>query len=149
VGNSFGPGYSGFSDGWVEDQVDLTPYVGKLVLLRFHYVTDDAINAPGLCLDTIALPELGFYDDASQDKGWRAEGFYRTDTTLPQDYSVWVVQVRDGEWRVTPLELDASNQGNAELPGYGELDEAVVIIGSLARGSSLPAEYQLTVERLD
>ena len=67
MGNSFGPGYSGASDGWVEDQVDLTPYAGEEVLVRFHYVTDDAINGTGLCLDTISLPEVGFFDDASQN----------------------------------------------------------------------------------
>ena len=32
---------------WVEEQVDLTPYAGKQILLRFENVTDDAVNGPG------------------------------------------------------------------------------------------------------
>ena len=146
VGNSFGPGYSGFSDDWVEDQVDLTPYTGRKVLVRFHYVTDDAINGTGLCLDTISVPEVGFFDDASQDRGWVAEGFFQTNNRVPQGYSVWVIETRDGERAVRPLELDDSNEAQALVTDLDLLDEVVLVVGSLARGSSLPAQYQLTLE---
>ena len=43
VGNSYGPGYTGSSGGWVRERVDLTPYAGGNVLVRFEYVTDDAV----------------------------------------------------------------------------------------------------------
>jgi len=63
VGNNLGNGWTGKSGGnpaqWVEERVDLTPYAGKTILLRFEYVTDDAVNRPGFCLDDIAIPELG------------------------------------------------------------------------------------------
>ena len=44
VGNSFGPGYTGASDGWIEETVDLSAYAGEKILLRFHYITDDSLN---------------------------------------------------------------------------------------------------------
>ncbi|MEE9261533.1 MAG: hypothetical protein V3U95_03005, partial [Dehalococcoidia bacterium] len=149
VGNSFGPGYSGASDGWVEDQVDLTPYAGEEILVRFHYVTDDAINGTGLCLDTISLPEVGFFDDASQNQGWTSEGFFRTNNQVPQGYTVWLIESRDGEKAVRQVELDGSNQGKIVVPDLDAIDEALVIVGSLARGSSQPAEYRLTLRSLD
>ena len=146
VGNSFGPGYSGFSVGWVEDQVDLTPYAGRKVLVRFHYVTDDAINGTGLCLDTISVPQIGFFDDASQDQVWLAEGFFRTNNRVPQGYAVWVIETRDGDRSVRPLELDDSNEAQALVTDLDLLDEVVLVVGSLARGSNLPTQYQLTLK---
>ena len=46
--NGYGPGYTGNSDGWLRDRVDLSPYAGKEALLRFEYITDEAIHGPGL-----------------------------------------------------------------------------------------------------
>ena len=65
-GTSFGPGITGGSTGWVEDSVDLTPYAGSEVLIRFEYVTDDAVNGRGLCLDDFAIDEIGWADDAER-----------------------------------------------------------------------------------
>ena len=94
--NAYGPGYTGESDGWVSDSVDLTAYAGRTALVRFHYVTDDAITGPGICVDAVAIPELGFYDDASGNQGWVAEGFYRTDNRMAQDFAVHLVEIRGG-----------------------------------------------------
>ena len=55
LGNSFGPGYTGFSDRWLYETVDLSAYAGKQVLLRFHYVTDAALNGIGLCVDDVSV----------------------------------------------------------------------------------------------
>ena len=44
LGIGFGPGYTGRSDGWQQDTVDLTPYAGAEVLIRFEYVTDEGVN---------------------------------------------------------------------------------------------------------
>ncbi|MBM3944897.1 MAG: hypothetical protein FJ317_05320, partial [SAR202 cluster bacterium] len=43
VGNAFGPGYTGQSAEWVNERIDLSAYAGKQVLVRFEYVTDDAV----------------------------------------------------------------------------------------------------------
>ena len=54
-GKNFGVGYTGKSMGWIAESVDLGEFAGEQVLLRFQYVTDDAVNAPGLCLRQAAL----------------------------------------------------------------------------------------------
>ena len=79
VGNNFGHGYTGKSDDWVEESIDLTAYAGRKVLVRFEYVTDDAVYVDGILIDDLAIRELGFADDVEQEQGWRAEGFVRTD----------------------------------------------------------------------
>lgn len=146
VGSSYGPGYSGTSNGWVEDAVDLTPYVGQKVLVRFHYITDDASNGTGVCLDAIEIPEIGFFDDASEDKGWVSEGFFRTDNRVPQGYSVWVIETRNNKDVIYPLELEDSNQGQITLSNLEQLDRLVIVVGSLSRYSSQKARYRLILE---
>ena len=57
TGNAIGPGYSGKSGAaggqrsepaWIPETVDLTPFAGREVLVRFEYVTDQGYNARGV-----------------------------------------------------------------------------------------------------
>ena len=50
---------------------------------------------------------------------------------------------------MTPVELDGSNQGTIMVPDLDTVDEALIVVGSLARGSSQPAEYQIALSSLD
>ena len=68
-GNAFGPGWTGNSGGgasaeWVGERVDLTPFAGKQILLRFESITDDSYNGAGFLLEDIAIPQIGFLDRA-------------------------------------------------------------------------------------
>ena len=145
VGNSFGPGYTGNSNGWLDVEVDLTSYVGQEVLLRFHYVTDDAINGSGLCTDDISVPEIGFFDGGQGDGGWQAEGFIRIDNQVPQDYIVQVIEVGDGT-RVREMHLDGDNWGELVIERLEDLNEAVVVVAALAPKTLQNAAYTLVVE---
>ncbi|NLE75156.1 MAG: hypothetical protein GX605_00195 [Chloroflexi bacterium] len=140
VGNSFGPGYTGVSGGrkgdeprWLDERVDLSPYAGQEVLLRFEYITDDAQNAPGWALDAIAIPELGFADNAEQpDSGWEANGFVRCTNWLPQRFVVQVIAFAGQEVQVHPMALDDENRGEFSLQGLGgPVERAVVVISAL------------------
>jgi immune inhibitor A len=82
-GANFGHGLTGKSGGWVDEEMDLTPYAGKRVLLRFEMVTDDAYNGSGWCLDAIEVPEVGWRDEPGAP-GWQIEGFVRTANRAPQ-----------------------------------------------------------------
>ena len=145
VGNSFGPGYTGVSNGWRDVGVDLTPYAGRQVLLRFHYVTDDAINGMGLCFDNISVPEIGFFDSEPGDEGWNAEGFIRIDNRVPQDYVVQVIEVGD-ETRVREMALDENNGGEMVIRRLEDLDDVVVVVAALAPKTNHEARYTLTLE---
>ena len=51
-----GHGYTGASGGrsvarWVREEVDLTPFAGSSVKLRFEYVTDGGVNIKGFAID--------------------------------------------------------------------------------------------------
>ena len=88
VGNSYGFGYTGDSDGWRDGEASLGPYAGQDALVRFHYVTDDAINGPGMCVHDIKISGDADGGDAAD---WVADGFVRANNQVRQDWIVWVI----------------------------------------------------------
>ena len=95
LGHNLGNGYTNVSGNgkepaWVQERVDLTPYAGKEILVRFEYVTDEGRALGGFALDDIELSS-GFRDDAEAgDAGWSANGFVRSTNVVAER---WVVQV--------------------------------------------------------
>ena len=145
VGNSFGPGYTGFSGQWLDERIDLNSYAGKQVLLRFHYVTDAALNGIGMCVDDVSVPQIGFHDDGRQgDNGWEAEGFALTDNRVPQTFAVYAIEMGD-EAKVTKMDLDEANQGSLTVPGLEDLDELVIVVAAMAPAAIERAHYSLTI----
>ncbi|MDD5367609.1 MAG: immune inhibitor A, partial [Anaerolineaceae bacterium] len=91
-GNSYGWGYTGLSDGWKQETVDLSQYAGKQVEVRFEYVTDPAVNGEGFLLDDVAIPQIGYKTDFEQDDGgWQPAGFVRVENALPQTYRLSLI----------------------------------------------------------
>ncbi len=88
VGNSYGDGYTGTSDGWQDGAASLADYAGQDILLRFHYVTDDAIHGPGFCLQDT---RLSWHDAALDLDEWQPDGFVLVNNRVQQDWVVWVI----------------------------------------------------------
>ena len=145
IGNSFGTGYTGASRGWVDESVDLGRYAGRQILLRFQYVTDDAVNGSGLCIQQIAIPETGLLDGT---EGWQARGFVLIDNRVKQDYLVQVIETAKTN-RVTVMPLDQANRGELIVPAPQRLDRLVVAVAALAPKTRQPAPYTLTVGPAD
>ena len=153
LGQSYGPGYTGTSGGskdhrWVQESIDLTPYARKKILVRFEYITDEAVNNNGLALDDVEVPELNFLDDAEQDRGWDAHGFFRTDNLAPEDFVVQLVeQHQDGSITVNDLTLDEQQRGQTQVCCFGsDLDRVVVIVAAMAPATTEQASFQLDVQ---
>ncbi len=140
-GNAYGAGYTGTSNGWQSETVDLSAFAGQQVLLRFEYITDDAINRPGVMLDDISIPEIGFADDAeSDDAGWDARGFVRIDNIVPQKYTVQLLPL-DSPEKASRLPLDAANRGEWQL----DAGRYVLVISAQAPVTTEPAAYQYNI----
>ncbi len=54
---NYGNGFTGLSNGWIQEKIDLTPYGGQQVQIRFKYLTDDGPVYAGIFLDDIEIPE--------------------------------------------------------------------------------------------
>ena len=117
------------------------------MLLRFEYITDDAVYLDGFVVDDISIPELGYADDAEEGLGWEARGFVRTNNILPQEYLVQVVEdAFDSGVSVREMGLDDGNEGELLIEGLGSrLAGAVVIVSPVTRGTHQPARYSLSV----
>jgi immune inhibitor A len=142
IGSSFGPGYTGKSHDWISQSIDLTPYTGQEVLLRFQYVTDDAISGAGICLRRISIPEAGLSEN---DMGWHAEGFVLASNRVKQDYIVQVIEIGE-ENRVSAFSLDAADTGEMVIASPETSQRLVVAVAALAPQTLQPAPYTLTVE---
>ena len=107
--------YTGRSGDWVNEVVDLTPYAGQVVQIRFEYVTDPILTFGGIAFDNIAIPEIEFYDDAESDNGWLAEGFVRATGYVPQRWHVILITYENGAPVVMPVELAEDNTATEEF----------------------------------
>ncbi|MBI2861540.1 MAG: immune inhibitor A, partial [Chloroflexi bacterium] len=145
TGSSLGSGYTGRSGGggepqWVHEEIDLSPYTGRQILLRFEYVTDEAYNAPSFALDDIAIPELGFFDDVEGDREWTAEGFVRSDNWVPQRFIVQLIQL-EPTGSVKRLDIDPQQRGAFPIDGL-----AVLVVAATAPATTEPAAFQFSVQ---
>jgi hypothetical protein len=134
IGNNLGQAWTGTSGGdtpqWVQEEVDLSAYAGKVIRLRFEYITDDAVNHVGFMVDDIAIPAIGYFDDVEAGNGgWRAAGFARIDNVLPQRYVVQAI-VEGDQPSVQRMTLDAADHGQLIIPGLGQSVKRVVLVVS-------------------
>jgi hypothetical protein len=155
-GHNYGNGFTGISGTpgvdtgrgtrgqWIEEQVDLTPYAGKQIQLRFWLVNDDAFNAPGLLIDDIRIPELRYADGAEQgDGGWQAQGFVRTSGELPQTWALRLIRTGNGATSVDHVPVDAQGRASVTLAD-GERG-TLAVIGTTRFTTELGSySYQVT-----
>ncbi len=155
-GNNFGSAYTGKSEdeqgadpnGWLHEQIDLSRYAGKQVMLRFEYITDDGYNAQGLAVDDLSIPELGYKDDAESDTGWQGAGFVRVANKLPQTYYMTLVKFNKNGFDIQPVAVDASGEASFNIDGLkagGPYTKAVLVIAGLTPDNIQQPTYELSV----
>jgi hypothetical protein len=148
--NNLGWGYTGNSGGdedpiWIQESVDLTPYAGQKILLRFEVVNDLAVNLPGFAIDDIEIPEIGFQDDVETDTGWTAEGWIRTNNFVPQNFIAQVIgYAKDGSTTVTRLPINPDNTGTWDIP-LSQWNSGVLALAATAVKSSEAALFNWTI----
>ena len=150
-GNAFGPGWTGMSGGgkapqWVDERVDLSQFAGQKILLRFEYVTDDAVNGPGFLLDDIRIPELNFEDQGETGaNGWQAAGWVLTDNTLTEHWLVQVITAGNNGVQVQRLDVGADGQGQVTIKNAGGLDNLMLMVSALAPVTTESTSYSYNV----
>lgn len=140
LGQSYGNGYTGDSNGWVREQVDLSAYAGRKVLLRFETVNDDGVNLTGFAVDNVSIPEIGLSDSADSARGWTVEGFQRITAPLPQKFIVQLIRA-DGTVSRVPVNTD-----NTATVLLGDA-EAIIAISAATPNTTEAASYTWTIER--
>lgn len=145
AGNSYGWGYTGASDNWIQEQVDLSKYAGKKVQLRFEYITDPAVNGQGLLLDDVQLDALNYKSDfEADDGGWMAKGFVRVENSLPQTYRLSLI-TQGSTTTVTPVALNADNTADIPLT-LNSGETATLIVSGMTRYTTQATAYQVEIK---
>jgi hypothetical protein len=140
--------YTGQSNGWVKESIDLANYAGQVIQLRFEYITDPILTFGGIAIDNIAIPEIGFYDDAESDAGWLAEGFVRATGYIPQRWHVLLITYKNGVPVVNEVELATDNTATVQF----SLADAggrrpYLIIAATSPMTLQPAHYQFELSQ--
>ena len=145
-GNSYGWAYNGTSPGWIEEQVDLSPYAGKQVELRFEYVTDDAVTGDGFLLDDIAIPQIGYRSDFEDDDGgWMGEGFVRIETQLLQKFRLELI-TQGPDTTVKSISLGEDRTAEIPIQIDQNTNSVVLVVSGTTRFTSQPAQYQYSIQ---
>ncbi len=145
-GESYGWGYTGKTEGWVQENVDLSAYAGKQVQVRFEYVTDAAVNGEGMLIDDIRIDAVNYFSDLESDNGgWEAEGFVRVQNILPQTFQVALI-LKGNETTVETIQL--TDEQTAEIPiSLGdEYDEAILVVSGTTRFTRELANYSIEIK---
>ncbi|HLH74695.1 MAG TPA: hypothetical protein VKX96_15515, partial [Chloroflexota bacterium] len=144
-GQNYGNGFTGTSGGsaasWLPESIDLSPFAGQRIQLRFEYVTDDSYNADGLDIDAVEIPEIGFHDDTTSNDGWVAKGFVRVTNHLSQKYLVELLN-RNGKQPVQSMPIGKDGRGHLNVPAG---TEAIVAIAGLTPLTTHHAPFQISL----
>ena len=144
-GNGFGAGYTGYSGGWLKESVDLSPFAGGDVWVRFQYVTDDAINASGACFRDLSIDITNAGPGISaDDPDWEAQGFVFTDNVVRQEFQVQLITTGD-EPQVRQVTLDSNNAGDITVLPPDDGERLIVVVAALAEKTRRPVSYTLSV----
>lgn len=137
--------YTGRNRTWIQEFVDLTPYAGQLIQLRFEYVTDPIKTFGGFAIDNISIPEIGFFDDAEQGAGdWQAEGFIQATARITQPWHLQLVAF--DATGVNVVKVPVGNDGTAAFTVQPQAQPPILIIAANAPQTLEVADYRLTVE---
>ena len=143
TGANYGCGYSGKSNRWIQEKVDLSEYAGKKVIIKFDYLTDLAVNGEGMILDDISIPEISYHEDFESGLGgWMANGFVRLQNQLPQKYLVSHVQIGDS-LKVTPLFFDKNEKMQFNISSEAGKVKNYLVVSGITKYITTPAFYEI------
>jgi len=110
--------------------------------LRFDYVTDDAVNLPGLCLRNLRVVEAGeTLLDLDGEEAWDSQGFCKVQNQVPQQFLLQVVSMESGELCVERVLLRDGDW--EETVPLGDPEDAMVIVSAMADHTTERADYKL------
>lgn len=139
--------YTGRLQTWIPERIDLSPYAGQLIDLRFEYITDPILTYGGFALDDIRIPEIGFADDAEDAvDGWTAEGFVRVPLLVAQPWHLWLITFHNDAVQATPLVPNSNGRLSVAVNALAGERAPMLIVAAHAPQTLEMATYQLTIE---
>ncbi|XSG73715.1 hypothetical protein ACP8Y2_16170 [Herpetosiphon llansteffanensis] len=134
VGLNIGAGWTGQQTSWQAESIDLTPWTGQSIQLRFWVINDEAYNAPGLALSDLAIAGL--------TPQWQSAGFVPVRNQLAQRWMLTAV-LYDQTGPVEIMSIPTDN-GKARwvIPAN---QRAVLVVNATTQGTTEAADYSYNV----
>ena len=124
--------------------------MGKRVLVRFEYITDEGYNRPGMAIDDMRIPEINWSDDAESSRDWQAAGWIRIGNRVPEKWFVALIEKGNGGVnRVREMAVSSNGTGTLDISGIGSgtnTREAGLVIAPLAPKTTEVANYTVTIK---
>ena len=146
-GASYGWAYTGQSNGWIQESVDLSQFAGKQAFVRFEYITDPAVNGDGFLLDDITVPAIHYSTSfETNDNSWLADGFARIENAIPQTFHLALIthSANATTVQIIPVAADQS----AEIPlaiGQNGIRDVILVVTGTTRFTRELAPYQFSI----
>jgi predicted ATP-dependent Lon-type protease len=120
------------------------------VIVSFEYITDEGYNRPGMAIDDMSIPEIGWSDDAEAGRGWKASGWIRIGNRVPQRWFVALIEKGTGGVnRVREMIVSSDGTGTLDISGIGSgtnTREAILVIAPLAPKTTEVANYTVSIK---
>ena len=135
-GLNLGQGWTGNLKTWRQDAIDLAPWRGQSIQLRFWMITDPAETLEGLALADLLI-------DTVPSATWTGTGFVQIHNQLPQQWELrGVLYPPDGPPQIAELE-PTENQVSWTIPPQ---TRAVLVVVGGTPASREAARYRYTLE---
>ena len=146
-GASYGWGYTGQSNAWIQESVDLSAYAGQKVSVHFEYITDQAVNGEGLLLDDISIKSINYTTNfEATDSSWQASGFVLIENTIPQTFRLAMITQALGKTTVQNIPVSTDQSADIALTiGQNEIKDAILVVTGTTRFTRVPASYQFSI----
>jgi hypothetical protein len=159
------PGFTGHSNGWVQESFDLSAYAGQEVLLRFLYITDWATVEGGFYVDDLLLADDGgvrLADNLESGSGnWVLGGWQHTTGLAQNDWELTFLNPVYSRGKLSALQIQDDNkyfdesgavsyQRDLTILNTQDLTKDVVTIvvsNHLPEATSYSSTYRLLVEK--
>ena len=146
-GGSYGWAYTGQSNGWIQESVDLSQYAGKQVSIRFEYLTDQGVNGAGFLLDDLSVPAIHYSTSfESDDASWQAEGFAHIENAIPQTFRLAIITNTASGTAVQIIPMTANQSADIPLTiGQKGIQNVVLVVTGTTRFTNELAPYQFSI----
>ncbi|MFD3162657.1 hypothetical protein [Herpetosiphon sp. NSE202] len=134
VGLNIGAGWTGQQTSWQAESVDLTPWAGQSIQLRFWVINDEAYNAPGLALSDLTIAGL--------TPQWQGAGFVPIRNQLAQRWMLTAVLYdQTGAIKIMSIPTD-NGKARWVIPAN---QRAVLVVNATTQGTTEAADYSYNV----
>lgn len=136
---------------WMPQTVNLTPYAGQEILLRFEMVTLPAYEHSTYAVDNLAIEAIGWQDDGTLPDEWTLDGWSSVSERVPAEWLLTAIHTGDLNDHPPRIEYLLLGEGvNSSLRvALGANENLVLVISALNTDTAQPAAFELLLTQAE